>query len=197
MAEVAVAQVLGAGEEVVHGAGDLPRQHEADHQRDDLDDQEQRADDEPAPAAAPRRSSCRRGRPPRSPRCGRRSRQTLIRIADRRVLGRRSPSRRIEEHHPALHARRDTRADRLAVAAAGFERPAARQPGLRRRRAARRDLARGGCRSPRGCAARRSSTAAGRARPPRSARRRPAAPRRAPRAASCSPSAVASGLAAS
>ena len=45
MREVAIAQVLGAGEEVVHGAGDLPRQDEADHQRDELDDQEQHADE--------------------------------------------------------------------------------------------------------------------------------------------------------
>ena len=43
--EVAGAHVLRAGEEIVHGAGDLPRQHEADHQRDELDDQEQRADE--------------------------------------------------------------------------------------------------------------------------------------------------------
>jgi hypothetical protein len=43
VAEVAGAHVLRAREQVVHRAGDLPRQHEADHERDELDDQEQPA----------------------------------------------------------------------------------------------------------------------------------------------------------
>ena len=41
VAEVTGANMLRAGEEIVHGAGDLPGQHEADHQGDELDDQEE------------------------------------------------------------------------------------------------------------------------------------------------------------
>ena len=44
MREVAVAQVLGAGEEIVHRAGDLPRQRQPEQQRHRLDDEEQDAD---------------------------------------------------------------------------------------------------------------------------------------------------------
>ena len=56
--EVAVAQVLGAGEQLVHGAGDRPRQREADHERHDLDDQEQPADDAQQREQHAARSSC-------------------------------------------------------------------------------------------------------------------------------------------
>ena len=44
--EVALAHALGAGEQLVHRAGDRSRQRQPGHQRDDLDDQEQHADDQ-------------------------------------------------------------------------------------------------------------------------------------------------------
>ena len=44
--EVAVLDALGADEQLVHRSGDRPRQRQADHQRDELDQQEQGADDD-------------------------------------------------------------------------------------------------------------------------------------------------------
>ena len=70
--EVAVAEVLRAGEQVVDRAGDLPGEEQADHQRHELDDEEQAADQREHRRAGAGRSSSRR-RSPRRPTAGRRS----------------------------------------------------------------------------------------------------------------------------